>query len=93
MSKLVFKSLDTGLDLAFGDLHFYVNNLGTLRLPRKTHPALVGAILTPIEEEISSTSSVCSSSSTELDPVYCSDCDTYHAVAGDHIDEIGRAHV
>ena len=53
MSKLVFKSLDAGLDLAFSDLHFYINNLGTLRLPKKTHPALVGAILTPIEEEVS----------------------------------------
>ena len=88
MSKLVFKSLDAGLDLAFGDLHFYVNNLGTLRLSKKTHPALVGAILTPIEEEVSSTSSIGSSSSTELDPVYCSDCDTYHAVAEDHIEHI-----
>ena len=76
MSKLVFKSLDARLDLAFGDLHFYVNNLGTLRLLKKTHPALVGAILMPIEEEVSSTSSVGSSSSVELDPVYCSDCDT-----------------
>ena len=88
MSKLVVKFLDTGLDLAFGDLHFYVNNLGTLRLPKKTHPTLVGAILTPIEEEVSSTSSVGSSSSTELDPIYCSDCDTYHAVAEDHIENI-----
>ena len=88
MSKLVFKSLNTGLDLAFGDLHFYVNNLGTLRLPRKTHPALVGAILTPIEEEVSSTSSVGSSDSAELDPVYYSGSDTYHTLAEDHIEHI-----
>ena len=47
MSKLVSKSLDIRLDRAFGDLHFYVNNLGTLRLPRKMYLALVGAILLP----------------------------------------------
>ena len=40
MSSLVFKSLRGGLDLAFGDLHFYVSNLDVLCLPNKAHPAL-----------------------------------------------------
>ena len=83
MSSLVFKSLHGGLDLAFGDLHFYVSNLGVLRLPNKAHPALEDSTPLSADVTISSTSSVGSSDEAKLEPTpfYCSDCDAYHVAA------------
>jgi hypothetical protein len=80
-SSLVFKSLHEGLDLAFGDLHFYVSNLGVLRLPNKTHPVLENSTSLSDAVTISSTSSVGSSDKAGLEPapIYCSDCDAHHA--------------
>ena len=81
-SNLVFKSLRGSLDLAFGDLHFYVNNLGVLRLPNQIHPASTDSTAPPAAITISSTSSVGSSDEPEPTPtsIYCSDCDAHHAV-------------
>ena len=80
MSSLVFKSLRGGMDLVFGDLQFYVSNLGVLCLPNKAHPALEDSTSPSDAVTISSTSSVGSSDEAGLEPIpiYCSDCDAYH---------------
>ena len=82
MSNLVFKSLRGSLDLAFGDLHFYVNNLGVLRLPNQIHPTATDSTKPPATITISSTSSVGSSDEPESasTSIYCSDCDAHHAI-------------
>ena len=68
MLNLVFKSLRGSLDLAFGDLHFYINNLGVLRLPNQTHPAATDSTTPPAAITVSSTSSVGSSDGPEPAP-------------------------